>query len=252
VRTGVIVWLTVASAMPTAAQFAEPILTRTAIPEPLGDTSLQLMFVSPLSQGTSQALPQARLDIGLGGGFETTLQMPLLRVTEPNGGSVLGAGQISVALQYLLAGSQSADYAISLATRVEVPSGDSRIAGNETQIMPTVLVEWRARPGLVFRSAISWDRTVAGTTGKFAFFEYDNALSWMNKSGFVPTIEIAGSTETFHGSTQVAIQPEIIFARIRNVELKFGISREVVSTTRYEIRAELAWFRGKESTSRHL
>ena len=74
----------------------------------------------------------------------------------------------------------------------------------------------------MFRPAFSWDRTVAGTTGKFAFLEYDNALSSMNKSGFVPTIEIAGSTETFHRSTQVAIQPEIIFARIGNTELKFA------------------------------
>jgi hypothetical protein len=99
------------------------------------------MFVSPLRRGTSQALPQARLDIELGGGFETRLQMPLLRVMQPTGGSVPGAGQFSVALQYLLAGSQSADYAISVATRMEVPSGDSKIIGTETQIMPTVLVE---------------------------------------------------------------------------------------------------------------
>ena len=97
--------------------------------------------------------------------------MPLLRVTEPTGGSVPGAGQFSVALQYLLAGSQSADYAISVAIRMEVPSGDSKIIGDETQIMPTVLVECRARPGFVFRPASSWDRTVAGTTGKFDFLE---------------------------------------------------------------------------------
>ena len=88
----------------------------------------------------------------------------------------------------------------------------------------------------MFRPAFSWDRTVAGTTGKFAFLEYDDALSWMNKSGFVPTIEIAGSTETFHSSTQVAIQPEIIFARIGNTERKFAISREVVTPIRCEIR----------------
>jgi hypothetical protein len=32
----------------------------------------------------------------------------------------------------------------------------------------------------------------------------------LNKSGFVPAIGIADSTETFHSSTQVATQPEII------------------------------------------
>lgn len=244
-RIGLIAGLGMVSLSHLAAQFAEPIITRTAIPEPLGDTSLQLMFVSPLVQGSSQALPQARLDIGLGGGFQATLQEPLLRVSEPNGRSVFAAGQFSVALQYLLAGSASARYAISVATRVEVPSGDSKIVGNETQIMPIVLVQWRANRALLFRSATSWDRTV-GTTGRLSFIEYDNALSWMNRSGLVPTIEIAGSTETFHRYTQSVIQPEVIFARIPDIELKFGISFGLVPTTSSTIRAELVWFRRKE------
>ena len=250
VRAGITAGLAIVSLTSAAAQFAEPIITRTAIPQPLGDTSLQLLFVSPLGKGR-WALPQTRLDIGLGGGLQTTLQLPLLRITEPNGGSIFGAGQFSAALQYLLAGSASADYAMSIATRVEVASGDSRLAGNETQIVPSVLLEWRVSPGLVFRSATSWDRTVAGTTGRFSLLGYNNALSWMNKSDFVPTIEIAGSTETFHRYTEVAIQPEIIFTRIRDAELKFGVSFEMVPTANYAIRAELAWFRGKESARRH-
>ena len=74
-------------------------MTRTATPEAPGDASLQLLFVNPVGPGISQALPQARLEIGFGQGFQTIVQMPLLRIAEPNGGIILGGGQVSAALQ---------------------------------------------------------------------------------------------------------------------------------------------------------
>src|SRR5690348_10391560 len=123
--------------VPALAQIAEPILTWSAVPNPAGTVSLKFDFVSGFDQpGTStQAIPESRLEVGLGRGFETVLQMPLLRVSEPNGGSVLAGGQFSAALRYLIAGSAAGKYAISVAGRLEVPTGDSQIVGNQTQLM---------------------------------------------------------------------------------------------------------------------
>lgn len=228
---------------PATAQFAEPILTRTAIPEAPGEASLQLLFVNPVGTGISQALPEARLEIGLGEGFEAMAQVPLLRIAEPNGGNILGGGQVSAALQYLIAGSLSAGYALSFAVRVEGPSGDSAIVGNQTQIMPTALVEWRPRRPLVFRSNIGWDRAVAGSSRQFAFLEYDNALSWTHRTDVVPAIEVVGSTDTLRWTTELVVQPEVILAVGRHMELKAGPSFELAPNTSYAIRAEISLFR---------
>jgi hypothetical protein len=49
------------------------------------------------------------------------------------GSSELIGGQFSVALRYLLVGSQRSRFAMSIAARVDVPSGDSALVGNATQ-----------------------------------------------------------------------------------------------------------------------
>jgi hypothetical protein len=233
-----------------AAQFAEPILSRSALPNPAGTVSLKLEFVSPVNPAArinSQAVPESFLEIGLGRGFETVLQWPLLRVSEPIGSSVLAAGQFSVGLRYLFAGSFTARYAIAIAGRVEVPSGDSRIVGNETQLMPGVLAEWHATPNLLLRSNLAWNTTVTGTTGRFAFLEYSNAAVWLASRHWIPMIESVGSTNTVRGGTQVIVQPELIVAPSRHLELKLGLSLGAVATERYTIRSQLAWFWGKRA-----
>ena len=100
-------------------------------------------------------------------------------IAKPNGGSIIGGGQVSAALQYLIAGSVSAGYTQSFAVRMEAPSGDSAIVGDQTQIMPTALAESRARRPLVFRSNIGWDRgeDLPGAAGNSVSSEYGNALS---------------------------------------------------------------------------
>jgi hypothetical protein len=233
-----------------AAQFAEPILTRSAIPIPAGTVSLKLDFVSPVdakAKINSQTVPESFLEIGLGRGFETVLQWPLLRVSEPGGSSVLAAGQLSIALRYLLAGSPASSYAIAIAGRVEVPSGDSHIVGNETQLMPTILAEWHAAPDLLLRSNLSWNTTIAGTTGRFAFLEYSNAAVWLASRHWMPVIELVGSTNTVRGGTQMIVQPEIIVAPSRHLELKTGLSFGLVSTSQYAIRSQFAWVWGKRA-----
>ena len=230
------------------AQFAEPILTRSALPNPAGTVSLKLDFVNSAG-GTSapsgQAVPEAFVEVGLGRGFETVLQWPVLRVSEPGGASVLAGGQFSVALRYLLAGSANGRYAISVAGRLEVPTGDSAIVGNETQLMPAVLAEWHATPRLWLRSNVGWDTTVSGTTGRFAYLEDANAIVWRANPRFMPVLESVGSTNTLTGNTQRILQPEVIIAPSRRLELKAGFAVGLVAVRGYAIRSQLAWIWGR-------
>jgi hypothetical protein len=59
------------------------------------------------------------------------------------GSSELIGGQFSVALRYLLVGSQRSRFAMSIAARVEVPSGDSALVGNATQRPQTLFCATR-------------------------------------------------------------------------------------------------------------
>lgn len=223
-------------------------MTRAAVPNLVETVSLKLDFVSPIDPSTgttSQALPVSRLEVGLGRGWETVLQMPLLRVSDGKGDSVLAAGQFSMALQYLLAGSPGARYAISVSGRLEVPSGDSAVVGNQTQLMPSVFAEWHAAPSLLFRSNVGWNTTIAGTTARFAYLAYSDAVVWMASRHFLPVFEFAASTSTFTGDTQFVLQPEMIVAEGRYLELKAGLSVGLVPKPHYGIRAQLGWFWGK-------
>ncbi len=233
--------------LPAAAQVTEPILTWSAVPNPAGTVSVKLDFVSGLDQTgvSAQAIPESRLEVGLGRGFEAVLQMPLLRISEPNGSSVLAGGQFSAALRYLVAGSATGKYAISIAGRVEVPTGDSQIVGNQYQLMPMLLAEWQVAPRLLFRSNLAWNTTVSGTTARFANFEQAHALVWRYSRYLSPVFEVVGSTNTLTGDTQVLVQPEVIVAPARNLELKSGIWVAMIPVPHYGIRSQIAWFWGK-------
>ena len=230
------------------AQFGEPIFTRSAVPNPLGTVSLKMDFVNPVGATTgasSAALPESLLEIGLGRGLEAAMMEPLLRISEPNGRSVLAAGQFSIALRYLLAGSAGAKYAIAIAGRLEVPSGDSAIVGNETQLMPTVLAEWHATPRFWLRSNISWNTTVTGTSARFAYLAHSHAAVWRASRYFLPVFEMVSSADTIHGGAKLVLQPEVIVALNPHLEFKSGFSLGVVDTRRYTIRSQLAWFWGR-------
>jgi hypothetical protein len=233
--------------IPAAAQFAEPILSWSAVPNPAGTVSLKLDFVTPVGQTTgvnTQAIPESRLEVGLGRGFETVFQMPFLRVSEPDRSSVLAGGQFSLALRYLVAGSPTAKYAISISGRLEVPTGNSMVVGNATQLMPMMLAEWHALPRLLLYSNIAWNTTISGTP-RFANFQHANAVVWVACRQFMPVLEVAGSTNTLNGNTQLVIQPEVMIARAERLELKAGLSVALIPTPHYAIRSQIAWFWGK-------
>lgn len=232
------------------AQSAEPILTWNAVPNAAGVASLKLDFVSPLgaTSGTStQAVPVSRLEVGLGHGLETVFQIPLLRASQSDGSSVLGAGQFSVALRYQLLGSLTSRFALSIGGRLEVPSGDSALVGNATQLMPMLLAEWRIYSRVSFLSNIAWNTTVGAANGRFANLQHSHAVVWSLNRFVMPVFEVAGSTSTLTGNSQLVIQPELIVAPNRRLELKTGLSVTLVPVPHYGIRSQLAWFWGKRA-----
>ena len=235
--------------LPIGAQIAEPILTKSAIPFVLGAGTVKLEYAGGIggSGGGSQVIPEATLETGVVSGLEFLVRFPLLRVTSLSGGpTVVGGGQLAIGARYLLAGGVERIYAISVQTTVEAPTGDTRLVGNATQVMPGVLVDWHPTPQTVIHSNVIFDRSVGGTTGKSAFLEYSNAVVWVAANHFLPVFEFVGSSNTITGRTQLVAQPELIVPIGRHLELKGGLSLGLNSeTSRIGLRTQVAWFWGK-------
>ena len=246
-----IVYLLMGSAMmclPICAQIAEPILTRSAIPFGLGAGSVKLEYAGRIgrSEGGSQVIPEATLETGVTSGLEFLVRFPLLRVTSLSGGStVVGGGQLAIGARYLLAGGAERCYAISVQAIVEAPTGDTRLVGNATQVMPGLLVDWHPTSKIVTHSNVILDRSVGGTTGQSAFLEYSNAVVWVAAKHFLPVFEVVGSSSAITGRTQLVGQPELIVPIGRHVELKGGLSLGLNSETPHiGLRTQVAWFWG--------
>jgi hypothetical protein len=234
--------------LPISSQIAEPILTKSAIPFVLGAGSVKLDYAGGIgpSGGGSQVIPEATLETGVLRGLEFLVRFPLLRVTSLRGGpTVFGGGQLAIGARYLLGGGAERRYAISVQAIIEAPTGDTRLVGNATQVMPGVLVDWHPTPQIVIHSNIMFDGSVGGTTGKSAFLEYSNAVVWVATNHFLPVIELVGSTNTITGRTQLVGQPELIVPVGRHFELKGGVSLGLNSDTPHiGLRTQVAWFWG--------
>jgi hypothetical protein len=230
------------------AQIAEPILTKSAIPFAPGAVAVKLDYAGGIgpSGGGSQVIPETTLETGVVRGLEFLVRFPLLRVTSLLGGpTVIGGGQLAIGARYLLAGGAEQNYAISVQTIVEAPTGDTRLVGNATQVMPGVLVDWHPTPQVVIHSNVIFDRSVGGTTGKSAFLEYSNAIVWVAANHFLPVFELVGSSNTITGRTQLVAQPELIVPVGRHFELKGGLSLGLNSETSHiGLRTQVAWFWG--------
>ena len=230
------------------AQIAEPILTKSAIPFAPEAGAVKLDYAGGIgpSGGGSQVIPEATLETGVVRRLEFLVRFPLLRVSSLAGGpTVVGGGQLALGARYLLAGAAERRYAVSVQTTIEAPTGDTRLVGNATQVMGGALVDLRPTSRIVTHSNIMFDGSVGGTTGKSAFLEYSNAVVWVATDHFLPVFELAGSTSTITGRTQLVAQPELIVPIGRHVEFKGGLSLGLNSETPHiGLRTQVAWFWG--------
>jgi hypothetical protein len=230
------------------AQVAEPILTKSAAPLEAGAGAIKLEYAGGLgpSGGPTQAIPEATVEEGILSGLELLQRFPLIRLTLPSGSTILGGGQLAVGARRLLAGGAARAYAISLQGVVEAPTGNTRVVGDATQVMPTVLADYRLPGNLAAHANLTYDRSVGRGLSKASFLEYQTALVWRPGARFTPVFEFVGSTDTFRGRTQMITQPEIILRLGRHLEWKAGLQLGLVPTTPpVGIRIQLAAFLGK-------
>lgn len=239
----------VLAGLPIYPQIAEPILTKTALPFIPGAGSVKADYAGGIGNGggNSQIIPEGTLEVGIYQGLEGLARFPLIRVTLPlQDRVVIGGGQLAVGARYLLSGGAERSYAVSVQAVVEAPTGDTRIIGNATQVMPSVFVDWHLARKTVIYSNLTVDRWIGGGLPKAAFLEYSTAVAWLATRHVVPVFEFASSTDLKTGRTQAVGQPEMILRTGPHLELKAGLQRGLNShTARLGIRGQIGWFWGK-------
>ncbi len=231
------------------AQTAEPILTKSAVPFAPGAGAIKLEYAGGLgpSGGSTQAIPEATLEEGILNGLELLQRFPLIRLTTASGPTILGGGQLAIGARRLLAGGAARAYAISLQGVVEAPTGNTRLVGGATQVMPTVLADYRLLRNIAGHVNVTYDRSVGRSLSRASFLEYQTALAWRPGARFTPVVEFVGSTNTFTMRTQTVTQPEIILRIGKHLECKAGLQLGLTSNTPpVGIRVQLAAFWGKQ------
>lgn len=235
--------------LPIGAQIAEPILAKTAIPFVTGSGAVKLDYAGGIgrSGGSSQIIPEATVEMGIGKGLEVLARYPLLRIMPASGRpAVIAGGELAVGARYLVAGGAECAYAVAVQAIVEAPTGDTRLVGNATQVMPAIFADWRPARQIVVHSDLMFDRSVGGTGSGSGFFGYGNAVVWLATKHFVPVLEFVGNTNTITGTTQLVEQPEVILRVGPHWEFKAGLTFGLNPRTPHlGLRAQVDWFWGK-------
>lgn len=233
--------------IPALCQIEEPILTKSAQVFDRTSGSLKLDFTNSMVQSgaSSQIIPEFTLQAGISERLEGILRFPLLRVDPGNGPPFIAGGQLAAGAKYLIWGRPGANAAIAIQGVVEAPTGDSRLEGNATQLMPQLLVDWRVKKHIVSFTNVGWDLSVGGTSKRISLLTYETAAgldSWRN---FMPAVEFAGSTNATTGRTIAVLEPDVLFRRWTHFELKLGLPAGINSKSpTFGLHAQVAMFWG--------
>jgi hypothetical protein len=120
-----------------------------------------------------------------------------------------------------------------------------------TQVMPSILAEWRPARQLAIHSDFTLDRSIGGTR-KAEFLEYMNAVLWRWSNHLFPVFELVGSRNGFTGQTQLVALPEIILRAGPHLDVKVGLQLGLTAVTpAVGLRFELAatWGRRRQGAS---
>jgi hypothetical protein len=148
--------------------------------------------------------------------------------------------------RHLLAGGADRAYAISAEVTAETPTGDTRLSGNATEVIPALLADWHPVSQVAMHSNLRFEHSIGGTGPASAFLEYATAVAWLVDTRLAPVFELVGSTNTITSRTQLVAQPEVILRTGQHVELKMGLQLGLNSRTPpVGVRAQFAWLWGK-------
>jgi hypothetical protein len=235
--------------LPLTGQIAEPILAHSALPLSAGAGALKLDYAREQGRSGADAevIPEVMLETGVGRGLEAILRYPLLRFKEgfelP---ATLGGGQLAIGARYLILGGAGQRYAVSVQAVVEAPTGDTRLVGDATQVIPALFSDWHPAREIAIHSNVLWDESFSGSRHKASFVQYDHAVVWLATAHLAPVLELAGSTNSATGRTLLAGLPEVIFRKGAHLELKAALPLGLNSQTpRFAVRFQVALFWGK-------
>ena len=208
---------------------------------------MKLDYAGSLGQtgATSQIIPEFTLQAGVSQRVEGILRFPLLRFDPGNGARVIGGRQFAAGAKYLLVGSSDTREAISVQAVVEAPTGDSRLVGDATQVMPEILANWRLTRHVVSYTNVSWDLSLGGTGKRVSLITYESAVALATRFSLTPVLEFAGSTNISTGRTLAAMRARPPISEGNSYELKLGVPAGVNSRSpTLGLHAQLALFWG--------
>jgi hypothetical protein len=234
--------------LPAAGQIEEPILTKSALVFVPASGSVKLDYAGSLihAGATSQIIPEFTVQAGIFQRVEGILRFPLLRVEPGNGATVIGGGQLAAGAKFLLMGDPGTNAAISVQGVVEAPTGDSRLVGDATQVMPEILADWRLTRHIVSYTNVSWDLSLGGTGKRVSLITYESALALATRLHLEPVLEFAGSTNSSTGRILAVVEPDLLFRKRAHFELKLGVPAGLNSNSpALGLHAQLAIFWGK-------
>jgi hypothetical protein len=187
------------------------------------------------------------VETGIGRGLEAILRYPLLRFKKGSElPATVGGGELAIGARYLILGGAGQRYAALVQAVVEAPTGDRRLAGDATQVIPALFTGWHPAREIAIHSNLLWDDSFDGSRHKAPFVEYDHAVVWLATAHLAPVLELAGSTNTVTGRILLAGVPEVIFRKGAHLELKAALPLGLNSQTpRVAVRIQMALFWGK-------
>jgi hypothetical protein len=226
------------------AQALEPISTEFADPFGSGEGSLRIGYEYTHFAGaiSGQVIPVVNLTVGAGRGLELDAGFPVFREKEEdNRPTLVGGGKLTLGARYLLAGGERHPYAVSLVAFVEAPTGRRSVVGDGSELRGGVLVDRNLSDRILLHSNLTWGTTIGGSTQKRSILEYHSAVVWPMTLHIAPAFEVVGDSDTGTGTSDLALQPEIILRNGPHVELKVGLPYGLTSASSgVGVRAQLA------------
>ena len=237
---------------PLSAHRLEPISTEFAAPFEPRTGGMEIGYEYERFEGglhTRHLIPEVELELGLTPRTQLSFEMPQIREKFANEPATVGGGHLEAGFRYLFAGGPLKSYAISINPRVEVPSGNRRIAGDATEVGLFLHFDKAVNERVVLHGNYGWSSTIGGSEPPERLFRYHSAAVFRASLRWNPVLEILGSTDTARGRTELAIQPEVIFWAGPHLELKFGMPFGLTEASpRIGARAQIAIIFGRKDS----
>lgn len=240
----VLLFLMLGCSRPLAAHRAEPMSTEFALPFQPKAGNLKLIYEYEREGGgaSEHAIPELELELGIAPRWQINIGHPVLRIKEgrEEPATVVG-GKLEIGARYLLLGGATRSYAVSLQGTVEAPTGNRRVVGDAPELSAGLFVDRYLGERVRLHSNMSWKTTAGGRQKVARVFEYNHAVVWFATLRWIPALEVLGRTNTATGTTELALQPEVIFYTGPHVELKVGLPVGLTSATPgIGVRAQIA------------